>query len=484
MADTDPTPLPATPQRRDLTSGPIGRTLLAFALPTLGSSVVQSLNASINAIWVGRLLGEEALAATANANMVWFVLIAFTFGFSMATSILIGQRWGARDVVGARRVLGTAVTFFAAVGVMMLVAGELAAPDLLRLLGTPGEALPLAATYLRTFLLGTPAAVLLVALSMALRGSGDSLTPLYFMGMAAGLDIVLNPLLIAGVGPFPALGIAGSGYATAIANWSALAGLILYAYARRNPLRLARAELRFLVPDPGQLRSIFAKGLPMGLQMIVISVSSLAMIGLVNREGVETAAAYGVTLQLWTYVQMPAMAFGAAVSAMAAQNIGAGRWDRVDRITRVAIVQVTVITAVLIALFILLERPALGLFLGDDSPALAIAIRIQWIATWSFLLFGPVLVIFGTVRAAGAVVGPLLILAIGLGPVRVGFADWAQGWLGSDALWWSFPVGTAVNLALALAYHRSGRWRTARMGVSAPPPADEVLPPTPQPAPR
>lgn len=479
MADTEPAPPAARSPRRDLTSGPIGRTLLAFALPTLGSSIVQSLNASINAVWVGRLLGEEALAATANANMVWFVLIAFTFGFSMATSILVGQHWGARDLVGSRRVLGSAITFFALVGSLMLIAGELLAPDLLRLLGTPGEALPLAATYLRTFLLGTPAAVLLVALSMALRGSGDSLTPLYFMGLASALDVLLNPLLIAGMGPFPALGIAGSGYATAIANWTALAGLIVFAYLRRNPLRLLKGELGFLVPDRVQLKAIFAKGLPMGLQMIVISVSSLAMIGLVNREGVETAAAYGVTLQLWAYVQMPAMAFGAAVSAMAAQNIGAGHWDRVDRITRIAMLQVTLITALLIGLFILFERPALGLFLGPDSPALAIAIRIQWIATWSFLMFGMVLVIFGTVRAAGAVVGPLLILALGLGPVRVGFADLAQGWLGADALWWSFPVGTAANLILAWAYYRSGRWRSARMGA-----ASAAPPPRSQPAPR
>jgi putative MATE family efflux protein len=484
MAATVPAPQRAHPGQRDLTTGPIGRALLAFALPTLGSSIVQSLNASINAIWIGRLLGEEALAATANANMVWFVLIAFTFGFSMATSILVGQRWGARDQIGARRVLGTAVTFFALVGTAMLVAGELAAPDLLRLLGTPGEALPLAATYLRTFLLGTPAAVLLVALSMALRGSGDSLTPLYFMVAAAALDVVLNPLLIAGLGPLPALGIAGSGYATAIANWSALSGLIIFAYLRRNPLRLLRTELGFLVPDRGQLKSIFAKGLPMGLQMIVISVSSLAMIGLVNREGVVTAAAYGVTLQLWAYVQMPAMAFGAAVSAMAAQNIGAGRWDRVDRITSVAMLQVTVITAVLIGLFIVFERPALSLFLGDGSPALAIAIRIQWIATWSFLMFGIVLVIFGTVRAAGAVIGPLLILALGLGPVRVGFAELAQPWLGADALWWSFPVGTAANLVLAWAYYRSGRWRTARMSLSAPQSPRAEPPPISPPAPQ
>ena len=91
--------------RGDLTQGSIGKTLLMFALPTLASSILQSLNGTINAIWVGRFIGEGALAATSNANMVMFLLIAFVFGFGMASTILVGQAWGRKDVGGARRVL-------------------------------------------------------------------------------------------------------------------------------------------------------------------------------------------------------------------------------------------------------------------------------------------------------------------------------------------------------------------------------------------
>ena len=148
-----------------------------------------------------------------------------------------------------------------------------------------------------------------------------------------------------------------------------------------------------------------------------------------------------------------------AVSAMTAQNIGAQKWDRVGRITGIAIVQVLAITGAMIALFLLFERPALGLFLGMDSPALPIAVHIQWIATWSFLLFGITLVIFGTVRANGAVFMPLIILAIGLLPVRIGFAWFGRDWLGADALWWSFPIGSGANLLLAALYYRFGTWR-------------------------
>lgn len=477
MADADAAAAPSRTGQRDLTDGPIGKTLIAFALPTLGSSILQSLNGSINSAWVGRLIGEDALAATANSNMVMFLASAFTFGFSMASSILIAQAFGRRDVDAARRAFGTAVGFFSLLGIIVAIGGWYLSPNILGLLGTPAEAVPLADAYLRVIFFAMPPAILMIMTMMALRGSGDSLTPLWSMGLAVVLDSGLNPFFISGRGPFPEMGIAGSAVATAVANWTALIGLVVYIYVRDLPLRLRGTELTYLKPAVDRLKTIVLKGFPMGLQMIVISLSSLLLIGLVNAEGVHTAAAYGVTMQLWTYIQMPAMAFGAAVSAMTAQNIGAGKWDRVSRITGIAMVQVLAITGAMIALFLLFERPALGLFLGMDSPALPIAMHIQWIATWSFLLFGITLVIFGTVRANGAVFVPLIILAIGLLPVRIGFAWFGREWLGADALWWSFPASTLVNLVLAVIYFRSGRWKQARMNVS------EAPRPTPQPEP-
>jgi putative MATE family efflux protein len=303
----------------------------------------------------------------------------------------------------------------------------------------------------------------MVMLMMTLRGSGDSVTPLYFMIVSAVIDSGLNPFLIAGIGPFPEMGIAGSATATVVANTVAMLGLVAYIYWKDLPLRLRGAELRYLRPDPALLRTIVVKGLPMGMQMIVVSVSGLALLGLVNRQGIDTAAAYGVAMQLWTYIQMPAMAVGAAVSAMAAQNIGAGRWDRVGRITRSGIVSTIAVTGVMVVLLAIADRPALALFLGGDSPALPIARHIQLLATWSFLLFGIAMVLFATVRANGAVVAPLVIPAIGLVPVRLGFAFLAQPWLGADALWLSYPVSTLVNLGLAIAYYTRGTWKQARM---------------------
>ena len=462
MADATETPAPRTGQR-DLTTGPIGKTLLAFALPTLGSSILQSLNGSINAVWIGQFLGERALAATTNANIIMFLLVAAVFGFGMASTILIGQNMGRRDIDAVRRVLGTSFGLFALISVFTVGIGWVVAPSILRVLATPAEVYPLALAYLRVIFVAMPAGFLSVLLTMALRGTGDSLTPLKFMALGSVVDVALNPLLIRGWGPVPALGIEGSALATLIANSVSFAALLAYIYAKDLPIRLRGAELRYILPDRALLRTIVVKGIPMGLQMLVVSTSALAMIGLVNRHGTTTTAAYGAANQLWTYVQMPAMAVGAAVSAMAAQNIGAGRWDRVDRITRAGLMMNLALTGGLVALLTLLDRHVLWLFLGQDAGAIGIATRINLIAGWSFILFGVSMVLSATVRANGAVVGPLLILAVAMGPVRFGLAYAVEPVIGADAIWWSFPAGSLASMLLTIAYYAHGGWRKGRI---------------------
>ena len=238
-------------------------------------------------------------------------------------------------------------------------------------------------------------------------------------------------------------------------------GLLAYVYLRDLPIRLRGPELRYLIPDRALVRTILVKGLPMGAQMLVMSTAGLTMIGLVNRLGVDTAAAYAVSQQLWAYIQMPAMAIGVAVSSMAAQNIGAGKWDRVGAITRAGITYNTVIVLAVITAIILFDRPVMALFVGSDSPAIPIARHIQLISSWTFVMFGATMVLFATVRANGATVPPLIILAIAFYPVRIGFALVGQRFIGADAIWWAFPIGSVVSLTLATLYYRNGRWRRA-----------------------
>lgn len=455
---------------KDLTAGAIGPALLMFALPTLGSNILQSLNGSINAIWVGRFLGERALAATANANIIMFLMFSVVFGFGMAATVMIAQAYGARDMEAARKAFGSAVGFCTILAVAVALTGWIGSPALLRMLATPAEAFEPALIYLRVIFIAMPATLLGVMIMMGLRGTGDARTPLIFMFVSVGVDLILNPLLILGVGPFPRMGIAGSAAATAVAGFVSLIGVIAYIYRNDLPLRLRGAELAYLRPTAAQVRLLVTKGLPMGLQMIVMSASGLVMIGLVNREGLVTTAAYGAAQQLWTYLQMPSMAMGGAVSAMAAQNIGAGRWDRVGRITAYGFGYLLLVTGAMIAVMLIFHEALLALFLGSGSAAIAVAWHMQLLASWSYVLFGCSMILFGVMRANGVVIVPLLILVFSLFAVRLGFYELSYGAIGPDALWLSFPAGSGATFLLALAYYAQGGWRKAKLLV---PPHEE-----------
>lgn len=453
----------STPTRRAspavLVEGPVGRTLILFSLPILASNVLQSLNTSINAAWIGHLIGPLALAASANANALLFFLISLGFGIALAATILIGQSLGARDIAQAKRVMGTSYLFFGGLSVAIAAIGFSLAPQIMQAMRTPPDAMVLAAAYLRIIFLAIPALFISTFLAMALRGAGNSRTPFYFMLLSAMLDVGLNPLLIGGLGPFPRLGIAGSALATTIAQWLTLLLLLLWLRAKRHVLWVGPAVFRV---DRAILRSLLTKGVPMGLQVIVVSSSMIMMISLVDRFGSTTVAAYGACFQLWSYIQMPAFAVGSAVSSMAAQNIGAKRWDRVNRVAVAGVVYNVLLTSALVALVTLLDKQAFALFLGQDDAAIAMAKHMHYIVSWSFILFGASFVLASVVRAAGAVVPPLLILLAAFWGVRVPFAIFMSG-LGVNGVLLGFPAGSAASVLMTIAYYRFGNWRAAKM---------------------
>src|ERR1700712_3643688 len=191
--------------RGDLTQGPILRTMIAFSVPMLISNVIQTLNDSINAIWVGRLIGESALAATANANMVMFLMIATVFGLGNATTVRVGQYFGNRDIAAARRTFGSGVGFCVIFSVIVSGLGWAFSSRLLQLLATPAGSFAEAEAYLSVIFVTLPFGMFSMMVGMGLRGTGDSKPPLHSMILTVALDIVLNPLLIRGFGPIPAL---------------------------------------------------------------------------------------------------------------------------------------------------------------------------------------------------------------------------------------------------------------------------------------
>jgi putative MATE family efflux protein len=438
----------------DLTQGPVAKTLFRFALPSLAVNLIQVMNGTIASIFVGKMLGEASLAATSNANQIMFVVFAVVFGFSMAATIIVGQAAGRKDIAEVRRTTGASIGFFFIGGVVVSVLGWLFAPEVLRLLGTPQEVFDPALLFIRAIMFGLPISVINMLLPSLLRGVGDAVSPLRATLINVAVIAIAAPLMIKG------FGIEGAAWAGILSNLASAAYQITHIYRADLPIRLRGEELNLLKPDWAHARPVMMLGFPLGLSMVVMGVSQMGMIGLVNREGMETVAAFGAANQIWGFLQMPAFAVATAVSAMAAQNIGAGKWDRIDRIAGAGIAINFLMTGVLVLVISLFQKELLGLFLPAGSHAIILGAHICLFLNWTHILMGVSTIVTSIVRSNGAVMVPLFILFVTAVVLRfsIGFLGYPS-W-GAEAIWAAFIAHAVVSTIWSLAYYRWGQWRT------------------------
>ena len=450
---------PAHANAARFVDAPITPTLARFALPLLLTNLLHALSGSWAALWVGRLVGPEALTAVATGSVIVYMLMGAVMGIGTAAGVAIGQQLGAGDGAAVKRVVGSAVAFVGGFSLLVAGAGIALAPAVARAMGTPEASVDHVVTHLRFTCGSLPGLFGFLVMVMISRAAGDAHTPMRYTFVWIAVQLALVPALLGGWGGLPRLGIAGVGVASGVSVLLALAGLLLHLHLRRAPIALHREDLRHLRPDPVLLAALVRRGVPLALESIVVQGAYFVLLTLVNRYGAATAAAYAGAAQLWAYVQMPANALAASMTAMAAMNIGAGRWDRVEQIAwRGCGLSLLISVTVTAAVYALGDWP-LRLFIPAGGEPLAIAWRIHLIALWGWVALSGSLGLFAVMRANGAMLPPTLIFAATMWGLRVPFAHALQPWLGSDAIWWSFPAGCIGAAVLALAYHRWGGWR-------------------------
>lgn len=465
MSDSEPTLVvtpaatPSGPDRSHLLEGPIGKTLMVFALPLLTTNFLHSISGTWGAILVSHTLGPGALTAVVNANVFMFMMMGIVMGVSGAAGIAVGQSRGAGDTQAIKQIVGTSISFIIGVSCLIALAGWLLAPAIVNLMRMPAPSVSDGIIYLRITCLTMPSIFTFIFLMMLMRGSGDAKTPFRFTLVWIGLNVILSPILLTGPFGLPKFGIAGVPLGSLIANLIALSALVLHIYRKDLVMALKGDELRYLKPDPALLMMLVKRGLPMGAETLFVQGAYFVLLTMVNSHGAATAAAYSGATQLWTFVQMPSMALAASMSAMAAMNIGAGRWDRVEEIALKGCLIAGSMTLFAAVLIHGLGDLPLKLFLPEGGEALSKAREINQIAIWGWIVLAVTSGLSAVVRANGATAAPTIIYAVTMWAFRVPFASQMQRWLGESAIWWSFPVGTISSALLAYLFFRYGKWR-------------------------
>ena len=433
-------------------SRPLWRIYLAFLGPMVLANILQSLSGSVNAVYIGQMLGTQALAAVAGMFPIVFFFIALIIGVGAGASVLIGQAWGAREPAKVKAIAGTALGLGGLIGIAAAVLGELFARPVLQALGTPAEVLPDATAYARVMMLTMPLLLVFILYTQLLRGVGDTLTPLYALMLSTGIGLVLTPALIRGWGGLPQLGVVSAAVAGLVSFAVALTFLVIYLQRKRHPLAPDAALRRALWIDPALLKGVLRIGVPTGVQMVTISLAELAILGLVNRYGADATAAYGAVNQIVNYVQFPALSIAITASILGAQAIGAGRVERLSAIVRTGLLLNGVLTGSLVLLGYGLSHWLLGFFLTAPS-VLAMAQGLLYVMLWGSVIFGMQAVVAGVMRASGTVWVPTGISVASIALVQLPAAHALSARFGLPGVWMSYPVVFSVMLALQSAFY-------------------------------
>lgn len=422
------------------TTQPLWRRFLIFLVPLMVANILQSLSGTINNIYIGQLIGVEALAAVSTFFPIMMLLIAFIIGLSAGATVLIGQAWGAKNVDKVKEITGTTITVTFTLGVIVAVVGAMYAPQMMTVLGAPANVLDISIQYGRVMLIGMPGLFLFMMVTSVLRGVGDTMTPLYALAGSLVVGLVVTPALILGWFGLPQIGVMAAAVATICGFMSVLLFLFFYMRAVKHPLAPDLTLLKYLRINPKLLGLILKLGIPAGVQMIVVSVAAIVIVGIVNRFGSDATAAYGAVNQVTSYVQFPAMSIGIAGSILGAQAIGAGQLDQLRAISRTAMMLNLILTGALVLLAYLFSEHLVALFITDPK-VVDMTLHLLHIVLWSALVFGWSGILAGIMRASGTVLVPMLISLGCIILVELPLAYFlSQGALGLSGIWWALAI--------------------------------------------
>lgn len=445
---------------RDMTRGPMTGHLLAVAWPVCVSFLVQTLYNLVDAFWLGKLGRTALVAPTVTMNLV-FIGIAVAMGLGQAGTTLVSQYRGAGREREMGRAAGQSMLLQVVIGSLLAGLGLIFAAPLLRLLATPEDAFAQTLVYMRWILAGVPMMFVFHVYQGIYSGLGDTVGPMRINVATVLINVVLDPLLIFGVGPFPELGVAGAALATVLAR-SVAAVLAVRALTGGGGFRLDRSDLAW---DRPMVLRLLRVGLPLSMGQAVTSLGFTLLIGIVNGFGSAATAAFGVGHRVVMTISVPAWAMAQANATAVGQNLGAGLPERASLSVRTSAGLIAVVLAPLCLAVFVWAGPLTRIFV-DDQQTVIYGRELLRITSPSVFLFSLILVMFGAFQGSGHTVPVMVVNAGRLWAVRIP-ASWLLAvhmGLGPSGLWWAMNLSNVIAGTVALIWFLRGGWKRPVIG--------------------
>lgn len=395
----------------DMLHGPMGKKILAVAVPLALTSMLQQLFNAVDIAVIGRFVGKNAMAAVGSNTSVIAIMLNLLVGLSLGANVVISLYIGNRDMKKVKEAVHTAVLVAVLGGVAMAVFGETIAAVLLRFLGVPKEILPMAVLYLRVYLIGMPIIVLFNFTSSIFRCIGDTRTPLFCLLVSGCVNVGLNLFFVLVLG----MTVDGVALATVVSN-AVSCGLLVFRLSRSNSVvRLKRNELRMNIDI---LKRIISNGLPSGFQLMLFSLSNVCIQSAVNSLGADVMAGAAAANNVEVFGYYIISSFGQACTSFVGQNRGADHLDRCRKATRLCLLQdLTAYVGIVVFLYCF-GVPLLKIFNQEPGVVAAGTTRIYYLLpAWLFSVF--VEVLSGSLRGYGHPMIPASISLVGTCIVRV-----------------------------------------------------------------
>ncbi len=441
---------------KGLVEGKISRSIWKLAVPMMIGGILQDLFSMVDLFFVGRL-GHIEVAALAIAGVTISILMMLVQGIAVGTMVLISHFTGEKNYEMADKVLGqTFVLNIICAGIMLIASFFLSVP-FLKLFGATGDVLVYAADYLRINLAFSIVIFLFVGISNALQGSGDTKIPLKALVISNILNIILDPLLIMGYGPFPSMGVAGSAVATVITRGFGVLFLFCHLLFGHSTIHL---KLKYLKPLPYLIKRIIGIGFFATLQVFIREISFLFLMRLVTSFGAVTLAAYGIGSRIRTFIMVPGSGFAGAAAVLVGQNLGAKNPQRAEKSAWCAIKYYEIMLIPVVIIFLLFAPALVGFFNSHREVVVIGSSFLRYLAvTFPFLAFS--LVFSQAMNGAGDTKTPTIISTIGQLVFRIPFAYFCARVLGMGykGIWLGINASDiAQGVGMTLVF-RSGHWK-------------------------